>query len=94
MWDMQTPVIHFLARKVFYFLTKKSHQAAACASQMVTASAEGLEQGGVYHSGVLWPPMRNDTTDVGEWNNAAAILTKLLPDDLKSAVKGSNVRIT
>ena len=61
MWDQQIFVIRFMARYVFYHLTKKSNQAAGCAAHLVAADEATIESGGYYQSGVLVPPMREDT---------------------------------
>lgn len=81
MWDEQTAVMRFLARYVFRFLTKTSPQAASCMVQ--AAVMNNLQSGGYYHSGNLYPPMRPDCDDPVEWKKAAAVLKKVLPDDLK-----------
>ena len=85
MWDEQTWIIRFLARYVFYRLTKTSPQAAAVSAHL--GVAEDIENGGYYQSGVLVPPLREDTKDVENWKKVTAILEKVLPDDLKWCAK-------
>ncbi len=88
MWDQQVFLIRFMARYVFYYLTKQSSQAAGCATQLVVAADASIESGGYYQSGVLVPPMREDTTSPSEWNKAAAILNKnVLPKEIKSLIE-------
>ena len=85
MWDEQVFVVRFLARYVFKFLTKTSPQAAGC---MVALTVnDEIQPGGYYQSGVLVPPLREDTTKEEEWKKAAAILRRVLPDELKGLVK-------
>ena len=85
MWDEQSFFVRFMARYVLKFLTKTSPQAAACAAHL--SVTDDLTNGGYYQSGVLVPPMRPDATSVDEWKKAAAILKKLLPEDLQWCAK-------
>ena len=89
MWDQQIFVIRFMARYVLYHLTKKSNQAAGCAAHLVAADDAIIESGGYYQSGVLVPPMREDTTSPAEWNKAAEILNNnnVLPKEIKALVE-------
>mmetsp|Transcript_17071 Transcript_17071/g.46818 ORF Transcript_17071/g.46818 Transcript_17071/m.46818 type:complete len:323 (-) Transcript_17071:1269-2237(-) len=81
MWDVQPLAIRILARYVFRFLTKTATQSAGCATNL--AVAETVESGGYYQSGVLTPPMREDTVDPKEWAKVTAVLEKTLPDKYK-----------
>jgi len=80
MWDQQIALIRFLARRVFYYLTKKTPQAAGCAAQLVVA--EEVQNGGYYSSGVLGNA-RGDCEDPQEWAKAVVVLKKTLPEHLK-----------
>ena len=83
MWDEQIAIVRFMARYVFYYLTKKTPQAAGCAARLVVAKNEELTNGGYYESGVLSAP-RSDCESVEEWAKAAAVLERSLPEALKA----------
>lgn len=84
MWEQQGAAIRFLARYVFYGLTKSPQQGAATSALLAADDYNNLVPGGYYDSGKLIGHPRPDCETPESWEQLSTLTSTLLPASLRA----------